>query len=122
MKEGIFHKNLEVCVVHYINLVTISKKTYEKNGIETKVYNDGISWLNGRLIEQGLNYKTLTKDAKYTISFTQSGKGFVLRLHYNESKSFLFVNATKVYQFKAKDSEMKDCALCLGNVSKNFSV
>ena len=57
MKEGIFRKNLEVCVVHYINLVTISKKTYEKNDIETKVYNDGISWLNGRLIEQGLNYK-----------------------------------------------------------------
>ena len=44
-------------MVHYINMVTISKKTYEKNGIEKKVYNDGISWLNGRLIEQGLNYK-----------------------------------------------------------------
>ena len=30
---------------------------------------------------------------------------------------FLFVNATKVYQFKAKNSEIKDYALCLGNVS-----
>ena len=29
---------------------------------------------------------------------------------------FLFVNATKVYQFKAKNSEIKDNALCLGNV------
>ena len=33
---------------------------------------------------------------------------FVLRLHYNGINSFLFVNATKVYQFKAKNSEIKD--------------
>ena len=26
---------------------------------------------------------------------------------YNESNSFLFVNATKMYQFKVKDSEIK---------------
>ena len=43
----------------------------------------------------------------YLISFTQSGKRFVLSLHYNGSNSFLFVNAAKVYQFKAKDSEKK---------------
>ena len=35
---------------------------------------------------------------------------------------FLFVNATKVYQFKAKNSEIKDYALCLGNVSKDFTI
>ena len=35
---------------------------------------------------------------------------------------FLFVNATKVYQFKAKNSEIKDYALCLGNVSKDFAI
>ena len=31
----------------------------------------------------------------------QSGKRFVLSLHYNGSNSFFFVNATKVNQFKA---------------------
>ena len=30
-----------------------------------------------------------------------------MSLHYNKSNSFLFVNATKTYQFKAKDSEIK---------------
>ena len=35
--------------------------------------------------------------------------------------SFLFVNATKVYQFKAKKSEIKDYVLCLDNVSKEFT-
>ena len=70
---------------------------------------------------QGLNH-TLTTEAKHSINFTQSGKRFVLCLLYNVSKSFLFVNATKVCQFKAKDSEIKDYALCQGNVSKNFTV
>ena len=50
-------------------------------------------------------YNTILKEeAKYPINFTQSGKKFVLKIHYNGSKSFLFVNATKIHQFKAKDS------------------
>ena len=53
---------------------------------------------------QGLDYTTLTTEAKYPTNFTQSGKIFVLTLHYHGSNSFLFVNATKVYQFKAKNS------------------
>ena len=62
---------------------------------------------------QGLNDTTLTTEAKYPINFTQSGKRFVLSLHYNGRNSFLFVNATKVFQFKAKNSEIKDYALRL---------
>ena len=66
---------------------------------------------------QGLDDTKLTAEAKYPINFTQSRKRFVLSLHYNGSNSFLFVNATKVYKFKAKNSKIKDYALCLGNVS-----
>ena len=71
---------------------------------------------------QGLDDTTLTAEAKYPMNFTQPRKRFVLSLHYNGSNSFLFVNATKVYQFKAKNSEIKDYALCLGNVSKGFTI
>ena len=46
----------------------------------------------------------------------------MLSLHYNAIKSFLFVNATKIYQFKAKNSETKDYPLCLGNISKDFTI
>ena len=53
---------------------------------------------------------------------TQTNKRFVLSLRYNGRKIFLFVNATKIYQFKAKDSEIKDYTLCLGNISKDFSI
>ena len=34
----------------------------------------------------------------------------------------MFVNATKLYQFRAKTSEIKDYTLSLGNVSKDFPV
>ena len=71
---------------------------------------------------QGLDDTTLTAEAKYPINFTQSIKRFVLSLHYNLSNSFSFVTATKIYQFKAKDSEIKDHTPCLGNNSKEFSI
>ena len=32
-------------------MVDINRKTYERNGIETIVDNDGISWLNEKHIE-----------------------------------------------------------------------
>ena len=66
----------------------------------------------GERTTQGLGDTTLAAEAKYPINFTQSGKIFLLSLHYNESNSFLFVNATKVYQFKAKNSE-KNIMHCL---------
>ena len=40
-------------------------------------------------------------------------------MHYKESNSFLFVNATKIYQFKAKNSEIGKYPLRLGNISEN---
>ena len=70
----------------------------------------------------GLDDTTLTAEAKYPINFTQTRKRFVLSLHHNGSNSFLFVNATKIYQLKTKKSEIKDCTLCLGNISKDFTI
>ena len=34
----------------------------------------------------------------------------------------MFVNATKIYQFKAKYEDIKEYSLCLGNVSKEFTI
>ena len=58
----------------------------------------------GKRPTQGLDGTTWTAEAKYTINFTQSNRTFELSLDYNGSHSFLFVNATKIYQFKAKYS------------------
>ena len=66
-----------------------------------------------------LNDTALTAELKYPINFMQPRKRFVLTLHYNGSNSFLFNNATKTYQFKAKEAEIKDETICLGNISKD---
>ena len=70
---------------------------------------------------QGLDDTTLSVKAQYSINFSRSNRKFCLSLHYNGSNSFLFDNATKIYQFKAKDSEIKKHALRLGNISGDFS-
>ena len=36
--------------------------------------------------------------------------------------SFLLVNGVKIYQVKAKDSGINSYLLCLGNISKSFTV
>ena len=69
---------------------------------------------------QGLVDTTLTAEVRYAINFTHLRKRFTLCLHDNGSNSFLFINNTKIYQFKAKDSEIKYCTLCLGISSKDF--
>ena len=58
----------------------------------------------------------------YFIDFTATKKTFCLSLHYNGANSYLFVNATEIYKFKAKYSEIVATPLCLGNISKDGSV
>ena len=66
---------------------------------------------------QGLDDTILATEAEYStiLNFSRSDRKFCL--HYNGSNSSLFVNATKIYQFKAKDSEIKIHSSCLGNIS-----
>ena len=70
---------------------------------------------------QGLEH-TLTAEKMYAINFTFTKKKFCLSLHYNGANSRLFVNGTEIYKFKAKDSEIVPSLLCLGNISKDWSI
>ena len=58
----------------------------------------------------------------YSINFTVTSKNFCLSLHYNEANSYLFVNSTEIYKFKAKNYEILVGPICLGNISKDWSV
>ena len=49
-------------------------------------------------------------------------KNCIQLLHYNGTNSCLIVNGTGFYKLKAKDSEIVATPLCLGNISKHFSV
>ena len=70
---------------------------------------------------QGLEH-ILTAEKMYFINFTVTNKKLCLSLHYNGVHSYLFVNGTEIYKFKAKDSEIVATPLCLGNISKGWSV
>ena len=70
---------------------------------------------------QGLEH-TLTAKKLYSINFTVTKKKFCLSLLYNGANSYVFVNSTEIYKFKAKDSEIVTTPLCLGNISKIWSV
>ena len=75
---------------------------------------------------QGLEH-TLTAEKMYSINFTVINKKFCLSLHYNGANSYLFVNGAifvnlLIYKFKAKDSEILVGPICLGNISKDWSV
>ena len=66
----------------------------------------------GKGPSQGLEH-TLTAEKMYPINFTVTTKKFCLSLHYNGANSYLFVNGTEIYKFKAKDSETVASPLCL---------
>ena len=70
---------------------------------------------------QGLEH-TLTAKKMYSIKFTVTRKTFCLSLCYNGANSYLFDNGTEIYKFKAKDSELLVGSICLGNISKYWSV
>ena len=69
---------------------------------------------------QGLEH-TLTAEKMYSLNFTVTKKKFCLSLHYNRANSYLFVNDTEIYKFKAKDSEIIASPLSFRNISKDSS-
>ena len=76
----------------------------------------------GKGSTQGLEH-TLTAEKLNAIIFTVTNKiFFFLSLHYNGANSYLFVNETEIYKFKAKDSQILVGPICLGNISKDWSV
>ena len=76
----------------------------------------------GSGLTQGLGEHSLTAEKMYSINFSSTGRKFCLSLLYNGANSYLFVNGTEMIKFKVKDSEIDANILCLGNVSKDFSV
>ena len=65
---------------------------------------------------------TLFAEKLYSINFSKENTKFCLSLHYNGANSYLVVNGTEIIKFKAKDSEISAYSLCLGNISKDWSV
>ena len=100
------------CIIFGADLSSSSLDNNKKNNILAL----------GKDFLQGINGTTIYAEKLYSISFTENNKKICLSLHYNGANSYLFVNVTEIYTFKAKDSEIVASPLCLGNISKDFPV
>ena len=71
---------------------------------------------------QGLGEHSLTAEKMYSVNLTDHRLKYCLCLHYNGANSYLFVNGTEIFNFKAKGSKIAATPLCLGNISKDWEV
>ena len=64
----------------------------------------------GKGLTDGLDDATVTTKTKYSINIIK--KKICLNVHSNGSNSFLYADGVKIYQFKAKDSKIKEYIHC----------
>ena len=76
----------------------------------------------GKDVVHKLDNKTIYAEKLYSGNFTKTSAKFCLSLHYNGSNRHLFVNGTEIHKSKTKDSEIIAAPICLGNISRDFSV
>ena len=69
---------------------------------------------------EGINSSVGTAEIKISIKFSKDNTKLCLSLHYNGDESYLYVNNTEIYKFKAKDI-ISGYNFCLENVSKDFT-
>ena len=75
-----------------------------------------------KVLHKELDGTTLDAEKMFSINFTELNKMLCLSLRYNGVNSHVFVNGAEIIKFKAKDSEIVATSLCLGNISKDFSM
>ena len=65
--------------------------------------------------------KTIYAEKLFHNNFTEFGVIFVLSLHYNGDNSYLLANGRQELKFKAKDDQIINEKLCLGNLSSEWT-
>ena len=78
-------------------------------------------YVMGKEFVQGINDTTTYAEKSFYRNFTDPGKKFVLRLHYNDDESYLFVNGKQELKFKCKTDQLVKEKLCLGNLSDKWT-
>ena len=66
---------------------------------------------------QGINDSTGAAEKTFSTNFRKVNTKFYLSLHYNGDESYLYVNKTDIYKFKAKDN-ISWYNSCLGSISQ----
>ena len=78
--------------------------------------------IHGKVPTQGSEH-TLSAEKLYSINFTKKKKkNICLSMRYNKENGYLLVNGTEIIKFKSQDPEILPYPLCLGNISREWSV
>ena len=75
----------------------------------------------GKDFIEGINDTTIYAEKEFRNNFTEFGLKFKLSLHYNGNDSYLFANGRQELKFKAKDDQIINEKLCLGNLSDQWT-
>ena len=78
-------------------------------------------YVMGKDFIQGINDTTIYAEKLFHNNFTEFGVKFVLSLHYNGDNSYLFANGRQELNFKAKDVQIRNEKLCIGNLSSEWT-
>ena len=78
-------------------------------------------YVMGKEFIQGINNTTIYAEKLFHNNFTELEEKFVLSLHYNGDNSYLFANGRQELKFKAKDDQMIDEKLYIGNLSGEWT-
>ena len=78
-------------------------------------------YVMGKDFIQGINGTTVYAEKLFHNIFTEFGVKFILSLHYNGDNSYLFANGRQELKFKAKDDQIINEKLCLGNLSSEWT-
>ena len=78
-------------------------------------------YVMGKEFIQGINDTTTYAEKLFHNNFTELGEKFVLRFYYNGDNSYLFANGRQELKFKAKDDQMINEKLCIGNLSGEWT-
>ena len=78
-------------------------------------------YVMGKDFIQGINDTAIYAEKLFHNNFTEFGLKFVLSLHYNGDNSYLFANGRQELKFKAKDDQIINEKLYLGNLSSEWT-
>ena len=78
-------------------------------------------YVMGKEFIQGINDTTIYAEKLFHNNFTEFGVKFILSLHYNGDNSYLFANGRQELKFKAKDDQIINEKLCLGNLGSEWT-
>ena len=71
-------------------------------------------------LTEGINGSVRTSEKDIVLTLVEANTKFYLSLYYNSNESYLYVNKTNIFKFKAKDN-ISWYNFCLARISKDFT-